>query len=95
MIISLPIFSLFSLPNNLFQIWFKVECILLIFCPLLFRQDQLPYGQVQGSLNAKHPVIIKVLRKPSYGLFYIVILIYCIKPSLLNPEASNTLQPFA
>ena len=67
--------SLFSFPNNLFQIWFKVGFVLLVVCPLLFRQDLLSLCQDQRSLNAKHPVVIKLLRKPSSGFSHVVILI--------------------
>lgn len=51
---------------------------LFIFCPLLFGEDLLLHGKIQGPLDPEHPVIVLILWKPPQRLFHICILINCV-----------------
>lgn len=51
---------------------------LFIFCPLVFGQNRLLHGKIQGSLDPEQPVIELVFWKPPQGLLYIAIFINCV-----------------
>lgn len=46
------------------------------FCPLVFREDLLLHGKIQGSLDPENPLVVLILWKPLQGLFHVCVLIY-------------------